>query len=105
FQGLTHWTLWTFCKWVGRRNQKMTAAKAYRRLTRVNGQKFMMPTAYTRSGKMVSLLSHSRFHRLRFQQVKGTNSPLDPRLQAYWEERRTQALYRRALSDARKLQR
>jgi hypothetical protein len=105
FQRLTLWTLRTFCKWVGRRNHKMTAAKAYRRLTRVNGQKFTTPTAYTPTGKMVSLLAHSRFHRQRFQQVKGTYSPLDPRLQAYWEERRTQALYRRALADARKLQR
>jgi RNA-directed DNA polymerase len=105
FQRLTLWTLRTFCKWVARRNNKMTAAKAYRRLTRVNGQKFTMPTAYTPQGKMITLLSHSRFHRIRFQQVKGTNSPLDPRLQAYWEERRTQSLYRRALSDARKLQR
>jgi hypothetical protein len=69
----------------------MTAAKAYRRLTRVNGQRFAMPTAYTPQGKMVSLLAHSRFHRFRFQQVKGTNSPLDPRLEAYWEERRTQS--------------
>src|SRR4051794_3348528 len=105
FRWLTNWTLRTFCKWVGRRNQKMTAAQAYRRLTRVNGQKFTMPTAYTPQGKMVSLLAHSRFHRLRHQQVKGTNTPLDPRLQTYWEERRTQSLYRRALSDARKLQR
>lgn len=105
FQRLTLWTLRAFCKWVSRRNQKMTAAKAYRRLTRVNGQKFTMPTAYTPKGKMVSLLAHSRFHRLRFQQVKGTNSPFDPRLEAYWEERRTRALYRRALSDARKLRR
>jgi RNA-directed DNA polymerase len=105
FQRLTYWTLRTFCKWVGRRSGKMTAAKAYRRLTRVNGQKFTMPTAYTPRGKMVSLLAHSRFHRLRHQQVKGTHSPLDPRLAAYWEERRTRSLYRRALADARKLQR
>jgi RNA-directed DNA polymerase len=105
FRRLTLWTLRAFCKWVSRRSQKMTAAKAYRRLTRVNGQKFTMPTAYTPAGKMVSLLAHSRFHRLRFQQVKGTNSPFDPRLEEYWEERRTRALYRRALSDARKLQR
>jgi RNA-directed DNA polymerase len=103
FQRLTHWTLWTFCKWVSRRNQKMTAAQAYRRLTRVNGQKFMMPTAYTPAGKLVSLLSHSRFHRVRFQQVKGTNSPLDPRLEEYWEERRTRSLYRLVLADARRL--
>ena len=88
FSWLTNWTLRTFCKWVGRRSQKMTAAKAYRRLTRVNGQRFTMPTAYTPAGKLVSLLAHSRFHRLRFQQVKGTNSPLDPRLEAYWEEDR-----------------
>jgi retron-type reverse transcriptase len=103
FQRLTFWTLRTFCKWAARRNNKMTAAKAYRRLTRVNGQKFTMPTAYTPQGKMTTLLAHSRFHRVRFQQVKGANSPLDPRLQAYWEERRTQSLYRRTLSDARKL--
>jgi len=81
----------------------MTAGKAYRKLTRVNGQKFTMPTAYTPAGKMVTLLSHSRFHRLRFQQVKGMNSPLDPRLADYWENRRTQALFRRAIADARKL--
>jgi len=105
FQRLTLWTLRTFCKWVSRRNQKMTAAQAYRRLTRVNGQKFMMPTAYTPAGKLVSLLSHSRFHRVRFQQVKGTNSPLDPRLEEYWEERRTRSLYRLVLADARRLHR
>lgn len=105
FQRLTYWSLRTFCKWVSRRNQKMTAAQAYRRLTRVNGQKFTMPTAHTPQGKLVSLLAHSRFHRLRFQQVKGTHSPLDPRLEEYWEERRTQSLYRRALADARKLRR
>jgi hypothetical protein len=81
----------------------MTAAKAYRKLTRVNGQKFTMPTAYTPAGKMVTLLSHSRFHRLRFQQVKGSNSPLDPRITEYWENRRVQALFRRAIADARKL--
>ena len=98
--GSTNWTLRTFCKWVGRRSGKMTAGKAYRQLTLVNGQKFTMPTAYTPAGKMVSLLSHSRFHRLRFQQVKGTNSPLDPRLAEYWEERREQALFRRAMADA-----
>src|SRR4051794_1215945 len=103
FGWLTNWTLRTFCKWVGRRSQKMTTAKAYYRLTRVNGQKFTMPTAYTPEGKLVSLLAHSRFHRLRFHQVKGTNSPLDPRLEAYWEERREQSLYRRVLTDARKL--
>jgi RNA-directed DNA polymerase len=105
FQWLTYWTLRAFCKWVSRRNNKMTAAQAYRRLTRVNGQKFTMPTAYTPGGKLVSLLAHCRFRRVRFHQVKGTNSPLDPRLEAYWEERRTQSLLRRALADARKLQR
>jgi len=102
FCWLTNWTLRSFCKWVGRRSGKMTAAKAYRKLTRVNGQKFTMPTAYTPMGKMVTLLSHSRFHRLRFQQVKGMHSPLDPRLADYWENRRTQALFRRAIADARK---
>ena len=81
----------------------MTASKAYRRLTQVNGQRFTMPTAYTPTGKMVTLLSHSRFHRLRFQQVKGANSPLDPRLADYWEDRRTTALFRRAVADARRL--
>jgi RNA-directed DNA polymerase len=104
FQRLTYWTLRTFCKWVSRRNQKMTAAKAYRRLTRVNGQRFTMPTAYTPKGKMVTLLSHSRFHRVRFHQVKGTHSPLDPRLTAYWEERRRKSLFRRLRAEARKLQ-
>jgi RNA-directed DNA polymerase len=82
----------------------MTVAQAYHRLTWVNGQKFMMPTAYTPEGKMVSLLAHSRFRGIRYHKVQGTKSPLDPRLQAYWEERRTQALYRRALADARRLQ-
>jgi hypothetical protein len=80
---LTNWTLRTFCKWVGKRTGKMTAGKAYYRLTHVHGQKFTMPAAYTPEGKRVSLLSHSRFHRLRFQQVKGSNSPLDPRLARY----------------------
>ena len=103
FQRLTHWTLRSFCKWIGRRSGKMTAAKAYRKLTLVNGQKFVMPTAYTPAGKLVTLLSHSRFHRLRFQQVKEANSPLDPRLADYWEKRRVQALFRRAVADARKL--
>ena len=79
----------------------MTAGKAYHRLTMVNGQKFTMPTAYTPSGKMVSLLSHGRFRRLRFQQVKGMNSPLDPRLLDYWKDRRTNALLRRAYADLR----
>ena len=65
--------------------------------------KFTTPTAYTPAGRRVSLLTHSRFHRLRFQQVKGTNSPLDPRLADYWEERRMQTLLRRAMADARKL--
>jgi RNA-directed DNA polymerase len=105
FSWLTNWALRTFCKWVGRRNRKMTAGQAYRRLTRVNGQRFSLPTAYTPAGKLVTLLSHSRFHRVRFEQVKGTNSPLDPGLEAYWKERRTRALYRRALADADKLRR
>jgi RNA-directed DNA polymerase len=105
FQRLTYWTLRTFCKWASRRNSRMTAAQAYRRLTRVNGQKFTMPTAYTPGGKMVSLLAHARFRRVRFHKVQGTNSPLDPRLEAYWEERRTQSLFRRVLADARGLQR
>jgi len=103
FGWLTHWTLRTFCKWVGRRTGKMTTGQAYHRLTQVNGQKFVMPTAYTPSGKMVTLLAHYRFHRVRFQQVKGMNSPLDPRLEEYWEERRTNALYRRVLADASRL--
>lgn len=103
FNWLSNWTTRSFCKWVSRRSGKMTPAKAYRKLTLVNGQKFTMPTAYTPAGKMVTLLSHSRFHRLRFQQVKGANSPLDPRLTEYWENRRVQALFRRAISDARKL--
>ena len=97
--GITNWTLRAFCKWVGRRSKKMTAGKAYRRLTMVNGKKYTMPTAYTPSGKLVSLQSHTRFHKLRFQQVKGTNSPFDPRLQEYWENRRTNALLRRAYAD------
>ena len=101
FQWLTNWTLRTFCRWVGRRSGKMTAGKAYHRLTKVNGQRFTMPTAYTPAGRMVSLLAHSRFHRLRYQQVKGTNSPLDPRLEEYWKERRINALFRRARADAR----
>jgi RNA-directed DNA polymerase len=103
FSWLTNWTLRTFCKWVSRRSGRMTASKAYYRLTHVNGQKFTMPTAYTPAGKMVSVLAHSRFHRLRFHRVKGTNSPLDPRLAKYWEERRTKALFRKALADARRL--
>ncbi|REJ69555.1 MAG: hypothetical protein DWQ31_04140 [Planctomycetota bacterium] len=103
FRWLSNWTLRSFCKWVGRRSGKMTAAKAYRKLTRVNGQKFTMPTAYTPTGRMVTLLTHSRFHRLRFQQVKDMHSPLDPRLAEYWVNRRRQALFRRAIADARKL--
>jgi hypothetical protein len=103
FSWLTNWTLRAFCKWVSRRNGRMTAGKAYHRLTHVNGQRFPMPTAYTPAGKRVSLLAHSRFHRLRFQQVRGTNSPLDPRLAVYWEERRTHALLRRASADAHRL--
>ena len=103
FSWLTNWTLRAFCKWVSRRSGKTTARKTYHRLTYVNGQKFTMPTAYTPAGKRVSLLAHSRFHRVRFQQVKGTNSPLDPRLEEYWEDRRTNALFRRAVADARQL--
>jgi hypothetical protein len=103
FSRLTNWTLRTFCKWVGRRNGKMTAGKAYHRLTIVNGQRFTMPTAYTPAGKMVSLLSHARFRRVRFQKVKGTNSPLDPRLTDYWEDRRTNALLRRAYADMQQI--
>jgi len=102
FGWLNNWTLRSFCKWVGRRSGKMTTAKAYRKLTRVNGQKFTMPTAYTPGGRMITLLTHSRFHRLRFQQVNGMNSPLDPRLTAYWDKRREQALFRRAIADASK---
>lgn len=102
FRWLTTWTSRSFCKWVSRRSGKMTLAKTYRKLLRVNGQKFTMPTAYTPEGKRVTLLSHSRFHRLRFQQVKGMNSPLDPRLADYWEDRRVQTLFRRALADAHK---
>ena len=81
----------------------MTPGKAYHKLTKVNGRKFSMPTAYTPLGRQVTLLSHSRFHRLRYQQVKGTNSPLDPRLTEYWENRRTTALFRKALADASRL--
>ena len=50
----------------------MTAGKAYHRLTRVSGQRFTMPTAYTPAGKLVSILTDSRFHRLRYQT---TSSP------------------------------
>ena len=102
FSRLTNWTWRSFCKWVSRRGGKVTFAKAYRKLTRVNGRKFTMPTAYTPTGKLVTLLMHSRFHRLRFQMVKGTNSPLDPRLTEYWEDRRVQALFRRAAADVRR---
>jgi hypothetical protein len=94
--------MWSFCKWVGRRSGKMTTAKAYRKLTLVNGQKFTMPTAYTPAGRMMTLLTHSRFHRLRFQQVRGMNSPLDPRLTEYWDRRREQTLFRRAIADVSK---
>ena len=102
FGWLNNWTLRSFCKWVARRSGRMTASKAYRKLTRVNGQKFTMPTAYTPAGRMITLLTHSRFHRLRFQQVNGMNSPLDPRLTAYWDKRRVQALFRKAIADASK---
>ena len=102
FRWLTNWTMRTFCKWVGRRSGKMTAGKAYRKLTQVNGQKFTMPTAYTPTGKRTTLLPHYRFHRLRFSQVKGTNSPLNPRLTEYWEQRRKQTLFRRAIADVTK---
>jgi RNA-directed DNA polymerase len=102
FRWLNNWTSRTFCKWVGRRSGKMTTAKAFRKLTQVNGQRFTMPTAYTPGGRMVTLLTHSRFHRLRFQQVSGMNSPLDPRLTGYWDQRREQLLFRRAIADASK---
>lgn len=103
FRWLNNWTLRSFCNWVSRRSGKMTPSKAYRKLTMVNGQKFTMPTAYTPTGKMMTLLSHSRFHRVRHQMVKGSNSPLDPRLTKYWESRRENALFRRAIADANKL--
>ena len=48
-------------KWVSRRSGTVTLAQAYHRLTRVNDQKFTMPTAYTPQGKLVTLLAHSRF--------------------------------------------
>lgn len=32
----------------------------------VNGQKFTMPTAHTPAGRLITLLTHSRFHGLRF---------------------------------------
>ncbi len=80
FGWLTNWTLRSFCKWVSRRSGTMTLAKAFRKLTRVNGRKFTMPTADTPAGQLISLLLHSRFHRLRYQQVKAMHSPLDPRL-------------------------
>ena len=88
FRKLSGWTLRTFCKWAGRRNGKMTAGKAYHRLTNVKGVKYSSPTAYTPKGKLVSLFLHSSFHRRRHQMVKGSNSPLDPRLKKYWEDRR-----------------
>jgi retron-type reverse transcriptase len=103
FSWLTNWTLRSFCKWVSRRGGRVTPGQAYRKLTLVNGQKFTMPTAYTPTGKMVTLLSHSLFHRLRYHKVKGTNSPLDPRLTEYWDTRRTNALFCRAVADASKL--
>ncbi len=104
FGWLTNWTLRSFCKWVARRSGKITAAQAYHKLTRVNGQKFTMPTAYKPTGIRMTLLPHYRFHRLRFNQVRDMNSPLDPRLTEYWRQRRQQALYRRAIADARKRQ-
>jgi hypothetical protein len=61
-----------------------------------------MPTAYTPTGKLVTLLAHSRFHRLRFQMVTGMNSPLDPRLTEYWDDRRVQALFRKAVAEVRR---
>lgn len=64
-----------------------------------------MPTAYTPEGKLVTLLAHTRFHRVRHQQVKGTNSPLDPRLADYWEERRERSLLRRLVADGNRLRR
>src|ERR1700755_124940 len=76
-----------------------------RRLTRVNGHRFSMPTAYTPQGRLVTLLAHTRFHRVRHQQVKGTNSPLDPRLTNYWEERRERSLLRRLMADGNRLRR
>jgi retron-type reverse transcriptase len=103
FSWLTNWTLRSFCKWVSRRGGRVTPGQAYRKLTLVNGQKFTMPTAYTPAGKMVTLLSHSRFARLRHHKVKGTNSPLDPRHTEYWDARRTNALFCRAVADASKL--
>jgi hypothetical protein len=51
------------------------------------------------------LLAHSRFRRIRFHRVQGTNSPLDPRLEAYWEERRTRAPLYRVQADRRALRR
>ena len=102
FVKLTNWTLRSFCKWVGRRSGKMTAAKAYRNLTLVNGQKYSMPTAYTPAGKLVTVLPHYRFHRVRYCQVKDTHSPLDPRLAEYWGHRRKQTLFRRGVADASK---
>jgi RNA-directed DNA polymerase len=100
FVKLTNWTLRSFCKWVGRRNSKMTPGKAYRNLTLVNGRKFSMPTAYTPEGRLVTIVAHSRFHGVRYSPVKGINSPLDPRLADYWEQRRKQTLFRRAVADA-----
>lgn len=105
FQRLTNWALRSFCKWAARRGGRLSAGRAYHRLTRVNGHRFSMPTAYTPEGKLVTLLAHTRFHRVRHQQVKGTNSPLDPRLAAYWEERRERSLLRRLVADGNRLRR
>src|SRR5437762_11888780 len=55
--------------------------------------------ASTPQGKLVTLLAHTRFHRVRHQQVKGTNSPLDSRLADYWQERRKRSLLRRLVAD------
>lgn len=105
FKRLTYWALRSFCKWMARRGGRVTAGQAYHRLTRVNGHRFSMPTAYTPEGKLVTLLAHTRFHRVRHQQVKGTNSPLDPRLEDYWEERRERSLLRRLIADSNRLRR
>ena len=105
FQRLTYWTLRSFCKWMARRGGRLSAGQAYHRLTRVNGHRFSMPTAYTPEGKLITLLAHTRFHRVRHQQVKGTNSPLDPRLTDYWEERRERSLLRHLMADGNRLRR
>ena len=54
----------------------MTTRNAYHRLTRVNGQKVHDAYGAHPEGKMISLLAHSRFRRVRFHKVQGTNSPL-----------------------------